>query len=282
MALVGQYDRVLPSQGDLGYFGLVSQAGGKVVLQLCRVVHDYFLRSSMVFLSPRAQLAISALSESEQFFLCSQNHAVIVPASNFDHLLVPEEVYELWHGQVLLVGMPQLPQVLIKSAPAPRVNLSVSVEGEGVEVSAGDIGDLLSLEMLYFVDAAHLMPSFVPQSASPREYGAFLGERESVVVATGNLGDLVLSHGSLQVELPEVVNLGADTYLAEEQRSRHVYLPLCVDDCGVAAGRCDRIHKAPEAFDGSGGVSSFCSDVGELSFLVAPPRVHQGSFGGDG
>ena len=35
MALVGQYDRVLPSQGNLGHLGLVSQAGGKVVLQLC-------------------------------------------------------------------------------------------------------------------------------------------------------------------------------------------------------------------------------------------------------
>ena len=150
-----------------------------------------------------------------------------------------------------------------------------------MEVSAGDIGDLLSLEVLNFVDAAHLMPGLVPQSASPREYGAFLGEGEGVVVATGNLVHLVLSHGSLQVELPEVVNLGADSYLAEEERAGHVYLPLGVDDCSVAACRCDFIHKAPEAADGGGGVGSFGGDVGELSLLVAPPRVYQGSFGGD-
>ena len=236
----------------------------------------------MVFLSPRAQLSVGSLSKGEQLLLRSQNHAVIVPAGNFDHLLIPEEVYELWHGQVLLVGVPQLPQVLVESTPAPRVNLSVSVEGEGVEVSASDIGDLLSLEVLNFVDAAHFMPSLVPQSASPREYGAFLGEREGVVVATGNLGHRVLDHGGLQVELSEVVNLGADSYLAEEQRAGHVYLSLGVDDCCVAAGRCDCIYKAPEAFDGGGGVGSFGGDVGELSLLVAPPRVHQGSFSGDG
>lgn len=97
MAFVSQYNGMLASKGDLGNLGLISQARRKVVLELCRVIDDYFLRSSMVFLSTSTQLTVGALSKCKQLLLGSQNHTVIVTTCNFNYLLVLEKGYQLWY-----------------------------------------------------------------------------------------------------------------------------------------------------------------------------------------
>lgn len=222
-------------------------------------------------------MAVISLSEGIEFILLCEYHGVVVSAGYLGHFFLLEKLDELWFRQVFFVGVAQLSLVLVLAAASPAVDLSRCVEGQAVEVSAGDIENGLVAEVLGVepVDALALASGLVPEAAAPREERALLGERQRVVVPAGHLPDPVLQHRLVQVELSEVADLRRDADLPEEQRPAHVYLALVVVDGGVGAGGGDAHGSPSESLDGRGQVSSFVIGYCQFAILVAAPGVDE-------
>lgn len=157
------------------------------------------------------------------------------------------------------MAVSQLSHIFIATSSAPGVDLALGVHGDTVEISAGDVDDLLSDQFLYFMDSVAFVSCFVPQLAAPREEEALGCEGESVVIAARYFFDGVLGHRGEEVELAEIVYLGFHADLAEKEGAGHVYLPLSVGYGGVAAGRSDLVDNSSEPADGHGLVDYFCA-----------------------
>ena len=176
--------------------------------------------------------------------------------------------------QILFVCVSELSLVLVLPTTAPGVDLSLRVEGDAVEISAGDVCDYLSGESFDAYDSAAFVPCFFPETAAPGEEGALVGECEGVVVSTGYFLDSVeFAHLFVEVELSEVVDLSDDADFAEEERTGHVDFSIGVDDGGVGAYGGDFFDYTSESADGVGEIGHFVGGDGELSVLVTSPGV---------
>ena len=85
-----------------------------------------------------------------------------------------------------------------------------------MEVSAGNIDDVLSDKFFHSADTSTFVPSFVPESASPWENSSIINKCKSMVISTCNFLHSVLGHLLMKFELPEVVYLGGYAYFPEQ------------------------------------------------------------------
>ena len=272
LAAVGEDERVVASQRHLFHPCLLSRP--EVLFLAYRVVKCHFPWARCVFLGAGSQLPVVTLPEGEELLVSGQHHGVIVPTGNFTYFFAFEELYEFWMRQILFVCVSELSLVLVLPTTAPGVDLSLRVEGDAVEISAGDVCDYLSRESFDAYDSTAFVTSFFPEAAAPGEEGALVGECEGVVVSTGYFLDSVeFAHLFVEVELTEVVDLSDDADLAEEERTGHVDFSIGVDDGGVGAYGGDFFDYTSESADGVGEIGHFVGGDGELSVLVASPGV---------
>lgn len=119
VALVSEYEGVFSTKSQLLNPGLFLEVRGEVIFELDCEVKCYFFGSRRIFLGPCSQLPEVTLSESVELLILCQYHRVVVSAGYLCRFLPLKELDELRVGQVLLIGVPELPLIFVLPTSTP-------------------------------------------------------------------------------------------------------------------------------------------------------------------